>query len=133
MSTKKLVTMCLTIRLRDYQAFEDLAEELGVDVFDVKLIEMQPDKKVTEVKKRKRAKPKVKFKVTTELWDKIMSYPESMTYSAIVRQMGKGEKNPRKIPSCQSVSNIRQGKIKRPGDVSVPHAKPKNLNQMSLQ
>lgn len=118
MSTKKRVTMCLTIRLRDYSAFEDLAEELGVEVFDVRL--MEPDSSEEAVTTPRRIHQKRRVFLTAQIWDKVMSYPETMTFSSMARQMGKGNRNSREVPSSQTISRIRRGIIKRPKTDAPP-------------
>ncbi len=104
------VRLCLEVPLRDFATFEDLANDLGVTITEVTIVDT-----IDIDPRQKRARPKLKFKITPESWNEVMEYPESMTYSAISRQMRKLHTNEiSKVPSAQTVSNIRRGVIKRP-------------------
>ena len=50
---KKQVKLCLTMPLRDYAAFEDLASQLGVSITDITIANDVPVAKTQMSRKRK--------------------------------------------------------------------------------
>jgi len=97
--------------LRDFASFEDLTNELDVDITEVSIVDTDIDKGPI----KRRARPKLQFRVTPASYKEVKDYPESMTHAAVSRQMKKlHPSEPTKVPSEQTVSNIRKGVIKEP-------------------
>jgi len=104
---KTYVTLCITMPLRDYASFEDLAEELGVNVTKVELAsntKMAAEKPV-------KANPKKRVRLTRELYDAIMEYPESMSNVSIRRNLSKRFED---TPHVSTIGRVRRKQIKRP-------------------
>ena len=108
---KTYVTLCITMPLRDYASFEDLAEELGVNVTKV---ELATNTKMAEGKPAKAPAPKLTKKrvmLTRELFDATMEYPDSMANVSVVRNL---TKRFGKSPHVSTIGRVRSGKISRP-------------------
>lgn len=95
---KKRIKLCLTMALRDYPSFEDLATELGVYIEDIEII--------NDNVSRQRAKIIHRVRLTPELREAVLKYPNSMGHTDIRSQLIKklGIEN---TPSANSIAKIR--------------------------
>lgn len=93
---KKRIKLCLTMALRDYPSFEDLATELGVVIEDIEIIN----------EGRQRAAMVHRVRLTPEIRTAVEKYPASMAHTAVRVQLIKklGLEN---TPSANSISKIR--------------------------
>lgn len=109
MSIKKVVSLCLTMPLRDYSSFEDLVNELGVEITNVKIL----DDNISYDKQYKTRKRHIKGRITltTEIWDAVNNCPSTMNAPDVLRELRKTFGNP---PSTTLISRIRNGDRKRP-------------------
>ncbi len=111
---KHNVQLCLVMPLRDYAAFEDLAEEMQIRITKVEVIsddDAVPKGTQHHVSKRR-------TKMTSELWDAIKSYPDTMTLIDMRKSLRRNYSNP---PSTQTISRVINNYITRPiPDYSVP-------------
>ena len=104
---KTYVTLCITMPLRDYASFEDLAKELGVNVTKV---EIAADGAHQHARTSTHQKPK-RVMLTRELFDAAKEYPDSMTNVSVVRNL---TKRFGKSPHVSTIGRVRSGKISRP-------------------
>jgi len=104
----KQVQLCVTMDLRDFAAFEDLTSELGIEMYDEKIIDQAKAKPVA----RKRQKKAIHM--ATEVWDSIMEYdPDKSTYDQIRAQLI-SEFGGHNVPSTETIRRVYCGKVKRP-------------------
>lgn len=109
---KKRIKLCITMALRDYAAFEDLAAELGLDVSDVDIV--NADEKQRTIKKRRSP-----VYLATVVWDRIKKFsadyelPEQLGYTEVRRRLivEFGKEN---VPSPETIRRVVLGKVDRP-------------------
>ena len=100
------IKLCLTLPLRDYAAFEDLATELGVRIFDIEIADTQKPQPQPQPPTKYAPRRSRRVPVTRELYDAVMSYPDDMAHRAVVRQLLKKYD---KVPSVSCIGRIRRG------------------------
>ncbi len=117
--------LCLTMDLGDYNAFEQLAKELGMDVnaWDLEIVKVPEPK--AKAKKTKRRKPVYMY---TEVWDAIKAVKDvkDKTYDQIRDELVPvwGGKH---IPSTETIRRVLADAIPRPNRPMPPELIPKNV------
>jgi len=103
---KKQIKLSVTMPLRDYGAFEDLATELGVHIQDEEILH-------GDIKPKKRRVRGKRIKPTAEIWDAAREYPEDTQTARVQRDLRTrfGDGN---VPSKSTIGRIRQGVTPRP-------------------
>ena len=108
MTTKKQVEIVLRIKLRDYGAFEDLAEELGYPIQDIVRvgdIEVQPNGGQSEPEPPTNKSRNRFNRVTRKTVEYVKRQPDSVTNMHIARTMPKSL-----AVGDSTISLIRHGK-----------------------
>lgn len=106
------VKLCLTLPLRDFSAFEDLAKELEIGIYNVEIVtEAQSQPKPIHRNHKDRLPRRVT--ITQIIWDASREYPKDMRHASVHRQLvnkfGDAE-----VPSVTSIRRIRSGELARP-------------------
>lgn len=95
---KKRIKLCLTMALRDYSSFEDLATELGVGIEEVTILNDENDNQRAPIIHRVR--------LTPEIRKAVLEYPLGMAHTAVRSQMIK-KWGMESTPSANSIAKIR--------------------------